>query len=351
MGLRYTQVGLIALVTTITSSLFQPLMGPLSDRFRAEYVAAVSVLWLATVMALIGYAGSYLLLLGLVILASIGSATYHPAGAVIATRSSGTRRGASMALFSVGGNIGAALSPLWMGLAVSWFALRGTLTIVPVAAICAALLVWQGRQATDTAAQSGTRVAQAGGRQYLVGLVLITAAMMARSWFQVSLMTYLPTWVETTGGAVAEGGRLLAIFMFAVGMGSLLGGFVADRVGNWTVVVVSLALVGPLYWLFLSLPPLSFTQALTLAAVGVAIGCTFPTSILMAQDAWPKRVGLASGLVMGVGWAPGGLGASVTGFLADQQSLDVALQWLVVAPFVATLAVVGYRLFQRTRAL
>ena len=42
---------------------------------------------------------------------------------------------------------------------------------------------------------------------------------------------------------------------------------------------------------------------------------------------------MASGLVMGVGWWPGGLGATFTGRLADQLSLESsAWKALVVAP-------------------
>ena len=54
--------------------------------------------------------------------------------------------------------------------------------------------------------------------------------------------------------------------------------------------------------------------------------------------------GLASGLVMGAGWAPGGLGASLTGYLADQSSLTSALQWLAVPPILGVLAMVIFQI-------
>ncbi|HMN31487.1 MAG TPA: hypothetical protein PKE45_25280, partial [Caldilineaceae bacterium] len=101
------------------------------------------------------------------------------------------------------------------------------------------------------------------------------------------------------------------LFLFAIGGGSLLGGVARARIGAWLVLTASTALVALDYWFFLhSQPPL---QMLALALAGVALGCSYPTAILLAVDALPGRSALASGLIMGWGWAPAGLGASLTG--------------------------------------
>jgi membrane protein implicated in regulation of membrane protease activity len=46
---------------------------------------------------------------------------------------------------------------------------------------------------------------------------------------------------------------------------------------------------------------------------------------------------------MGIGWAPGGLGASFTGYLADLSTLDYSLQLLVVPPLLGLACMVGWR--------
>jgi FSR family fosmidomycin resistance protein-like MFS transporter len=175
---------------------------------------------------------------------------------------------------------------------------------------------------------------------FLTGLLLVVFAMMFRSWFQVALSTYLPTWIEQTGGDLTTGGRLLALMLFAVSAGSLVGGPAGDRVGHWRVVLVA-ALVMPVgLWLFLQ--STGGAQLLWLAVIGVAIGATYPTSIVLALESWPHQVGFASALVMGVGWWPGGVGASVTGYLADQHSLAVGLQSLLLAPLLTALCILAY---------
>jgi fucose permease len=78
--------------------------------------------------------------------------------------------------------------------------------------------------------------------------------------------------------------------------------------------------------------------------IGILIGASFPVTVAMAQEAWPRRVGLASALAMGMGWLPGGLGASFTGLVADQTSLATALGWLIIAPALGLVCALIYGL-------
>jgi FSR family fosmidomycin resistance protein-like MFS transporter len=134
--------------------------------------------------------------------------------------------------------------------------------------------------------------------------------------------------VENQGQSLAAGGRMLFVLLACVGLGSLLGGALSDRIGRWQVLALSLTLLGPVEWAFLTMPSL-FQYAL-LAGVGVLLGATFPVSIVLAQEAWPGAKGIASGLVIGLPWIGGGIGASLTGFIADRFSLTAGLQWLIL---------------------
>ena len=69
----------------------------------------------------------------------------------------------------------------------------------------------------------------------------------------------------------------------------------------------------------------------------------------MAQEVWPRGLAMASGLVMGLGWWPGGLGATFTGRLADQVSLESALDGLVIAPVLGALLMAALGLALRAR--
>ena len=92
-------------------------------------------------------------------------------------------------------------------------------------------------------------------------------------------------------------------------------------------------------------------QVILIAFIGISIGASFPVTIVMAYEAWPKRVGLAASLVMGIGWFPGGIGASVTGQLADRFSLQFAMQALIVAPLLGLFVIAIFAVYQRRTKL
>ena len=341
LGLSYTQIGLVALASASATTLAQPLFGHLSDRWDPRRVAAWSVAWLAGVIGLVGLLGSYPLLLGVVILAGMGSAAFHPAAATVASYASraSRRKGAAMSIFSVGGNLGAAVSPLLMALALHRFGLAATLMVIPVGLAVGAAL-WMGFRnglgAREGHARGGVGAVQASA----LGLALVVLATMSRSWFQVTLMTYLPTWLEAQGRPLVYGGQMLFAFSVSVGGGSLLGGILSDRVGRWPVMLGCLALLAPAFALFLALTgPL---QMLLASTMGLLVGGTFPVAVVMAQEVWPRGTGFAAGVVMGLGWWPGGIGASLTGWLADRVGLNGALGFLLLPPLVGAAAMALY---------
>lgn len=346
MGLTYAQIGVIALIVGLVTSLPQPFLGFLSDKFGAYRVSALSILWLGLLMSLVGFAPNYLAFTVLVGIASLGSGAYHPAGAVLASTHSRARRGAGMSLFSVGGNLGSALSPLLVAALLPWLGLNAAFAILPVAVTVSVLLFMQqhseyrARRQTTAPTVSGT-ASPAVGPLLLAALILLTVAAMTRAWFQVSLLTYLPVWIESEGGTVAQASWLLSIFAFAIGGGAMLGGTASDRVGPWVIVVGSFLLIPIAFWFFLQSSGL--LQYIAIALIGIGIGNTYPTFILMAQDCWPQRAAVASGLIMGIGWAPGGLGSLFTGYLADQTTLTYSLAWLVVPPVIGLICVVVWR--------
>ena len=92
-------------------------------------------------------------------------------------------------------------------------------------------------------------------------------------------------------------------------------------------------------------------QVMLLAVMGILVGLTFPVSIVFAQEVWPRGVGLASALVIGLGWAPGGIGASVTGLLADKYSLTVGLHMLLLAPILGLVCMLMFVALQRRQHL
>lgn len=350
-GLTYTKIGFIALVASLSSALTQPIFGHLSDRWGAQRMTILSVAWIGLIMGLAGFSWNYPSLLILVGLGALGSAAFHPAGAVLTSARGGSRRGTAISIFSVAGNLGSAFSPMLVAAGISWLGLAGPVILIPAALLVSLALQYQLRREAKVAISQPARPAVQHLQQGVItagaklGLTLIVVSVMCRSWVQVALMTYLPQWIQSQGGSLTFGGQMLALFMIAAGAGSLTGGNLSDRFGRWQVMAVSAALLGPAIWLFLHATGLG--QMVWVGVTGALLGLSFPVGVVMAQETWPQAVGLASALVMGVGWAPGGLGASFTGFVADNYALAAGLQLLVFPPLLGLACALGYGALQR----
>jgi FSR family fosmidomycin resistance protein-like MFS transporter len=138
---------------------------------------------------------------------------------------------------------------------------------------------------------------------------------------------------------------LLSAALVATGVGSLVGGTLSDRTGRWPLLAVCLGLLAPLALTLQVAPPT--VQAIQVALMGFLVGATFPVAIVAAQETWPSGHGVASGLTMGLTWIGGGIGALVTGAIADRSSLDSALGWLWVPAALATVCILAYPLLTR----
>ncbi len=173
-------------------------------------------------------------------------------------------------------------------------------------------------------------------RESKLALGLIVLAAASRSWVLGSLVTYLPEWLQGSGYSPEAAGATLSVLLVSLGLGSLIFGPLSDRVGRAPILAGSLVGLIPAMWLFLQ--SVGAAQVLSAGLIGLMVGASFPVTILMAQEAWPRGPGLASALAIGVAWLPAGFGALVVGSLADATSLGNALESLVYVPLLGVAA-------------
>lgn len=349
LSLGYGQIGVTVLLMTIAGTITQPIFGWLSDRSDPRRIVVASLLWGGTLMGLVGFMPTYGALTALVVLAALGSAAFHPPAAALSSATEAANRGRALSLFSVGGNLGAALSPVIVGVFLSRSGLGATAVLIPLSLTTGLLMARRMRVVSpprrpDRAAHAGA--GHAGSFAALLAMVLVVGA---RSYFQQALMTYLPEWLRTHGQSLALAGAALSLFMVAVSVGSLFGGSLSDRVGRLPVIMVSLALMGAGHWLLLRTTGAPQMGAVLL--IGLMIGASFPVTIVLAQEAWPQSVGFASAMVMGIGWLPAGLGAWVVGQVADASTLTAGLRTLTLAPAAGLAFAALYALLHRRKSL
>ena len=151
----------------------------------------------------------------------------------------------------------------------------------------------------------------------------------------MGLFTFIPLWEKSQGHGAAYGTWVLAGFLIAGAVGTLAGGRLADRYGRRPV----------LRWSFVAATPLILVYVLVggpigIAAVvlaGAAVIGTFGVSLVMSQEYMPGRVGMASGLSIGLAIGLGGVAAVTLGAIADAIDLETAVLATAAGPALALL--------------
>ncbi len=347
-GYSYGAASALVLAATVASSVIQPLFGHLSDRRALEWLMPAGLIAGGVGIALTGVAPSYALTFAAIVLSGIGVAAYHPEASRFANYASRSRQATGMSLFSVGGNVGFALGPIIVTPLLLLIGLPGTLFIVVLPAAAACVIVGELSRLRSLRPADGRPAGAApDARDDWPAFSRLAGAVALRSVSYFGLMTFVPLWfVEHlhTSKGVANGA--LAAMLTAGALGTLLGGRLADRHGPRTVFVVSMALATPLTVAFLFAGPVPAIALL--AGVGAVTIATFSVTVVIGQRLLPNRVGVASGVTLGLSIGIGGVGASLLGLLADAQGLRAPLEVVALLP-LATLALAASLPGRRTQ--
>ena len=332
--LTYTMASALVLAATISSSLIQPLFGLWSDVRGALWLLPAGVGLAGVGMALAAAAPSYPLTFMAVLAAGIGVAAYHPEGSKFASYASGARRASGMSFFSVGGNIGFALGPVYASALILTFGLKGGLLIAVPGLAVATALVFVLRYLASFAPDASPREQRAAAAKTETrGLVLLLVVVGLRSVAHMGLFTFIPLWEIQNGHGEAYGTFVLALFLFAGAVGTLLGGPLADRFGRRPVLRGSFIAAAPLILVYVLVGGPIGVAAVTLS--GACVIGTFGVSLVMSQEYMPGRVGMASGLSIGLAIGLGGVAALILGALADTVDLETAVLATAIGPTLA----------------
>src|SRR5262245_39002740 len=324
LALSYTATGIIVLMANVTSSLIQPLFGYFADKTSRRWLLPLSVLLSALGIGLSGLAPSYGVLLALVVIMGFGVAAYHPEGYRTATQVAGHRKATGVSIFSTGGNIGIAVGPPLITALLTTFGLGGTLGML-VPGVLVAVLLTAVLPMLSAPLVSRTQPVTGDTPRTMVGAMSLLIAVVAfRSWTQIGFTTYVPFYyLDVLHGDPRMVGTLLAIFLGAGAVGTLIAGPIADRVGVRRYVLGVFLLATPIAVSFLFVQGvLSF---IVLGALGMVLVSTFTVSVVLGQAYMPRHAGMASGLIVGFAIGSGGLGVTVLGWTADHWGLLSAL--------------------------
>ena len=333
--LTYAQVGFIVFMQNM-ASVIQPLFGYLSDRLALPWLIPAGVIISGLGLATLIFAGSYTSLLAAVTIGGIGIAAFHPQASKAAhlTSSHGSK-GHSMGIFSVGGNLGFALGAIYItfllhlpgGLDnIAWFGLP--------AFLLAPLLWLQLKKivpATPVQSPSAPQKSQPRHKIPWGLLGVLLTYIFIRSSIHTGLTTYIPLYyVNFLAGSPFYASNLLSVFFLSGVVGTYAGGRLSDKWGRKAIIMASMAATLPLVAL---LPHTGgIVTVILVGLIGFVMVSSFSTTIVMAQEAMPGHIGMASGLTIGFSIGLGGIGATLLGHIADLYGIPAVFTLLALLP-------------------
>ncbi len=342
LGLSNTTLALVTLIYIWVASLSQPVFGWITDRFgKSRLMAAGGILWMCSLFALALYLPVHFAIPCL-ILASLGSAAFHPAGVMQATlrgQARPDRRETTAASwFFLFGQFGYFFGPIVGGPLLTLFGPAGLLILAAIALPIGLNTAWQLRTPPAAAAAAPKTVMAGAPRPVVAKSFIIALALVAalQAWAQQNMITFVPKYLSDMGKTAAVYGLIAGLFMGGSAIGNVVGGNLADRSSKQRVAMITLALSSiPLFllsivgwspWLYL-LVPLS----------GMLTGAVLSIIVVLAQRTIRSGMALASGLTMGFMFSAGALGTLLSGSLADHWGFPPLFQMTAGLAILASL--------------
>ena len=329
-SLTYTQVGLITLAFHATASLLQPVVGLAADRRPMPYSLPTGMAFTCAGVLLFATAQTYPLLLVAASMIGLGSSIFHPESSRVARMAAGGRPGLAQSVFQVGGSVGHSIGPLLAAFVIVvtgrsgivWFALIPLVGMV----ILWRVGVWYRERVLERAA-----IRKLGGgaeiksdysqREIVVAVSILLLLIFSKQLYMSSLTSYYTFYlIEVFDQPVPTAQIYLFVYLFAIAVGTLIGGSLSDRIGRKGVIWFSILGALP-FALALPYADLFWTVVLTVM-IGLIMASSLTVIVVFAQDLIPGKIGLVSGLFLGFAFGMSGIGAVVIGRLADLTSLE-----------------------------
>jgi FSR family fosmidomycin resistance protein-like MFS transporter len=234
-----------------------------------------------------------------------------------------------MSFFSIGGGLGFALAPAVTLALVQARGTSGLLMLVYPTVLIAAPFLSRLGAAPPPSHQKVGGTHSPHGRDDWRGFGILSVATVLRSIVFYGLNTFLALYfMGRWGQSAAEASRASVVFLGTSLVGTLLGGWLADRFGRREVMRIGFTAGTVLLAIFLSTPDRTWAMALL---VPLAVFLFLPTSglVVLGQEYLPNRVGLASGVTLGLAVSVGGMCAPLLGRLGDAYGMNLVVAILL----------------------
>lgn len=343
--LSFAQIGLITLVYQICASVFQPVFGVVFDKRPSIWYLPISSMSTAVGLALLAYAGTFSAVLVAVAFVGLGSSVLHPEASRLTHFASGGKHGLAQSIFQVGGNLGGSLGPLLAALIIAPYG-QHYIVIFAVLAFATIYLKrpitkWYKEKIEDKLRKKEATVEVPSIRlsrgKIVFSLSILLLLVFSKYIYMASLTNFYTFYLMGKFGVTAQQSQFyLFAFLFAVALGTLLGGPIGDRMGRKFVIWVSILGAAP-FALLMPHANLLWTCVLSIV-IGLVLSSAFSAILVYAQELLPSKLGLVSGFFFGVMFGIAGIAAAVLGDIADAKGIEYVYNFCAYMPLMGCVA-------------
>jgi Arabinose efflux permease len=342
----FAQIGAITLVYQICASVFQPAFGVLFDKKPSPWYLIIGSTSTCIGLFLIAYAGSLPAVMVSVVFIGLGSAIIHPESSRLTRLASGMRHGLAQSIFQVGGNAGSSLGPLLAALIIAPYGMRYILIFAVVAFIAIPIKYpifnWYSkvikRMKTEREMKVSVKKSSLPNKTVIFSLCVLLILIFSKYVYMASLTNFYTFYlIEKFDVTIQQSQLFLFVFLFAIALGTFVGGPVGDRIGRKVVMWVSILGTAP-FAIMLPHADLLWTSILTFF-IGFILSSAFSAILVYAQDLLPGKVGLVSGFFFGFAFGIAGIAAAILGNIADSTGVEYIYNVCAYLPLLGVAAI------------
>jgi len=318
-------------------SLLQPVIGSLADRRNLKIMVILAPFITGTVMTVLGLTSTPLLMMALLVLAGLSSASLHAIGPALNSKHAGKKIGRGMSFWVNAGTLGYALGTLVL---VSAYDLVG-LSKLPILAILgavASLVIWRGLKDANTCAGQ-VRVQKSTPRDWskILRIMLPVVFIIAtRALMTVSLSTYFPTFLRERGASLWVSGAGMTLIFGAGVLGSYIAGSLSDKFSR--IKILAIVTVALSIFMSLLLRIDNWLQIPVLLLIGFFEIAAMPVLMALVQEGFMEERAFINGLFLSINFVGTSLAVPLVGRLADIYNFQTTFQ---LAAYILPLGLLG----------